>query len=53
MPTSGSQQGEDVCHPGNELWSCPDDAVAVEEKGVELVEEFGVLFDGCEVLGGA
>lgn len=50
--TSGSEQGEDVCDARNEGGPGPDHAVTVEEKGVEFIEEGGILFGGVEALGG-
>jgi hypothetical protein len=49
--TSGSKQGQDLGYPRNELGSRPDNAVAVKEEGVELVEEGRVLLGGGELLG--
>lgn len=49
-PTLCSQPGDDLPDTRDELGTGPDDAIAVEEKGVKLVDERGIVLRGRQTF---
>lgn len=49
-PTLCSQPGDDLPDTRDELGTGPDDAIAVKEKGVKLVDERGIVLRGGQTF---